>query len=239
MAENSGFQFLQIIAAPNHSMAMTLAYTAMAFAVVSIIIIYAEMNKALRVSLQESNSELAHLSLHDQLTRLPNRRFYDERVNLALQRAAERGRMMGLLIIDLNDLKQINDTHGHGAGDKLLTTVAQRIQENLRETDLVARIGGDEFAAVLEDVKSPEQITRIAHKLSEAIEYPLTIRQLELKFSASIGVSIFPIDGRQLKELEEQADKAMYHAKQRGLPVALSSLEAVSAPWPVKNRPLH
>ena len=140
--------------------------------------------------------------------------------------------MTGLLFMDLNDFKKINDTYGHGAGDKLLIAVAQRVQANLRETDLVARLGGDEFVAVLEDVKSPEEITRLAHKLSHAIEQPLYVRQQVLKFSASIGVAIFPLDGRQKHELEEKADKAMYLAKKRGIPVALASLEATDVPLP-------
>ncbi|MEZ5574048.1 MAG: GGDEF domain-containing protein [Halioglobus sp.] len=231
-AERYGFQFTQIIVPANHGIAMTTSYVAMAIAVVSVIIIYAEMNKALRESLQNINSELEHLSSHDQLTRLPNRRFYDERIALALLRAAEQGGMTGLLFMDLNDFKKINDTYGHGAGDKLLIAVAQRVQNCLRETDLVARLGGDEFVAVLEDVKSPEEITRIAHKLSAAIEQPLYVRQQILKFSASIGVSIFPIDGRQKQELEEKADRAMYLAKKRGIPVALASLESQKVPTP-------
>jgi diguanylate cyclase (GGDEF)-like protein len=233
-AERSGMQFSQVILAENLSLSMMLAYAALAIAVLSVIIIYAEMNKALRQSLQNTNLELEHLSSHDQLTRLPNRRFYDERIALALHRAAEQGGMTGLLFMDLNDFKSINDTYGHGAGDKLLIAVAQRIQNSLRETDLVARLGGDEFVAVLEDVKSADEITRIAHKLSQAIEQPLYVRQQVLKFSASIGVAIFPIDGRQKHELEEKADKAMYLAKKRGLPVALASLESANVPTPVK-----
>lgn len=234
-AERHGIQFTQIILPQNHSTAMMMAYAAMAIAVVSVIIIYAEMNKALRESLQSTNSELAHLSSHDQLTRLPNRRFYDQRIELALRRAAEQGSMTGLLFMDLNEFKKINDTYGHGAGDKLLIAVAQRVQNSLRETDLVARLGGDEFVAVLEDVKSPEEITRIAHKLSAAIEQPLYVRQQILKFSASIGVSIFPLDGRQKQELEEKADKAMYLAKKRGIPVALASLESPNVLTPARN----
>jgi len=231
-AERYGFQFTQIIVPANLALARVTGLAALAIAAVSIIIIYAEMNKSLRESLQLSNSELEHLSSHDQLTRLPNRRFYDERIALALQRAAEHHGMTGLLFMDLNDFKKINDTHGHGAGDKLLIAVAQRVQNCLRETDLVARLGGDEFVAVLEDVRSPEEITRIAHKLSAAIEQPLYIRQQILKFSASIGVAIFPIDGRQKQELEEKADRAMYLAKKRGIPVALASLESPNVPTP-------
>jgi diguanylate cyclase (GGDEF)-like protein len=236
LVERSGFSFLQIIAPENHNLAMMLAFSAMAVALVSIIILYAEMNKALRRSLQESNEELLHLSTHDQLTRLPNRRFYDERINLALRRAADHGSMAAVLFLDLNNFKNINDTYGHGAGDRLLATVAQRIQSTLRETDLVARLGGDEFAAVLEDVKSPEEVMRIAHKLSQAIEQPFSVRQHQLNFSASIGVAIFPLDGRQQHELEEKADKAMYLAKRRGISVALHSLEEQTALHPVRHR---
>jgi len=233
-AERAGLEPTQIILAQNYGLAMLLSYSAMAIAVVSIILIYAEMNKALRNELQNSNAELEHLSSHDQLTRLPNRRFYDERMSLALRRAAEHGELTGLLVLDLNGFKQINDNYGHGAGDKLLQAVAHRIQSNLRETDLVARLGGDEFVAVIEDVRSPDEVTRIAHKLSHAIEQPLYVRQQLLTFSASIGVAIFPLDGRQQQELEEKADKAMYLAKKRGVSVALASLESDKIPVPVK-----
>ncbi|MFK7976770.1 MAG: diguanylate cyclase [Halioglobus sp.] len=236
LVERSGFTFLQIIASENQNLAMMLSYSAMAIALVSIIIIYAEMNKALRHNLQLSNEELRHLSTHDQLTRLPNRRFYDERIGTALTRAADQNNLAALLFLDLNNFKNINDTYGHGVGDRLLATVAQRIQNTLRETDLVARLGGDEFAAVLEDVKSPEEVMRIAQKLSEAIEQPFSVRQKPLTFSASIGVAIYPIDGRQQQELEEKADKAMYLAKKRGISVALHSHEEKHTLTPVKNR---
>jgi diguanylate cyclase (GGDEF)-like protein len=234
VAEKSGLEFTQIIKAENYRLAMFMGLGAMTLAVVAVLTVYAEMNKALRYDLQASNEELAHLSSHDQLTGLPNRRFYDDRVAVALKRSADRGSMMGLLFLDLNDFKKLNDTYGHGAGDKLLITVAQRLQETLRETDLVARLGGDEFAAVIEDVRSIDEVTRIAHKISQSIEQPVSVRQHPLRFSASIGVALFPDDGRQKHELEEQADKAMYFAKKRGIPVALSSLEAKNEPYPAK-----
>lgn len=235
MAERSGYQFMQIIKPENYGLSIVMAYTAMAVAVVSVIVIYAEMNKALRTSLQQSNEELGHLSSHDQLTGLPNRRFYDERATLALRRSAERGGMTALLYLDLNDFKKINDSLGHGVGDKLLIEVARRMRVTLRETDLVARLGGDEFAAVIEDVKSQEQVARIAQKLTLAIDQPMFVRHHELKFSASIGVALFPIDGRQKQELEELADKAMYFAKKRGISVAFCNLESSNALWPVRE----
>ncbi|NND67876.1 MAG: GGDEF domain-containing protein [Halioglobus sp.] len=232
--ERHGVQFMQVIVPANYATVSVIGQTAAAIAVVSIIVIYAEMNKELRESLRVSNKELVQLSSSDQLTLLPNRRHYEEQFPLALQRAADRSHMVGILMIDLNGFKKINDTYGHGAGDKLLTEVAQRLRDNVRDTDLVARLGGDEFVVVLEGMKSPEQITRIAHKLSHAIEQPISVRQQPLRFSASCGVSIFPVDGRQQHELEEQADRAMYLAKQRGIGVALSSLEDMSQPIPVR-----
>ena len=235
LAEQNGMQFIQITRAENRNIAMLVSYTAMSVAIVSVILIYAEMNKALRISLQESNEELEHLSSHDQLTRLPNRRFYDERMGSALHRAAKHDSIVALMMLDLNEFKEINDTHGHGVGDKVLITVAQRIQANLRETDLTARLGGDEFMILLEDISSADEVTRIAQKLAQAIEQPLTIRQRQLDFSASIGIALFPGDGRQKEELEVAADKAMYHAKQRGIPVALSSLESRRQPTPVSH----
>jgi diguanylate cyclase (GGDEF)-like protein len=238
VAERSGIEFTQIIKPENYSLAMLNALGATTLAVVAVLTVYAEMNKALRYDLQASNRELGHLSSHDQLTGLPNRRFYDERMGIALHRSAERNSTLGLMFIDLNEFKKLNDTYGHGAGDKLLITVANRLQETLRETDLVARLGGDEFAAVIEDVRSVDEITRIAHKISQSIEQPISVRQHPLKFSASIGVALFPTDGRQKHELEEQADKAMYFAKKRGIPVALSSLEAKNELYPAKVKPI-
>ena len=225
MAERSGVQFSQIIPPENRGMVTLLSYSALAVAVVSVIIIYAEVNKALRLNLQKTNLELEHLSSHDQLTRLPNRRFYEERIAAALSRAADYSGMMSVLFIDMNDFKKINDTYGHGAGDKLLIVAAERIRDSLRETDLVARLGGDEFVAIVEDVKSLDEVERLAQKLSKAIEHPLYIRQQLVEFSASIGVATFPIDGCKKQELEEKADRAMYLAKKRGLHVALATQE--------------
>jgi len=235
LAEQNGFQFTQMIIPQNHGIASLVANCALSISIVSVILIYAEMNKALRIDLIDSNAELEHLSSHDQLTRLPNRRFYDSRMTTALHRAAQRNSTVALLLIDLNEFKRINDTHGHGVGDKLLITAAQRLRQNLRETDLTARLGGDEFVVVLEDVDSVDEVNRIANKLAHAMEQPLIVRQRQLNFSASIGVAMFPTDGRQKNELEEKADKAMYHAKKRGIPVALFSLESAKVPTPVRR----
>ncbi|RLQ21133.1 diguanylate cyclase [Seongchinamella sediminis] len=214
--ERLGMQFQQIIVPQNYNFAITLAYGAMGLAVVSIIMVYAEMNRRLRQALQSANSELDYLSTHDDLTGLYNRRFYEQRMAKSLQRARSQGRAVGLLIFDLDDFKQINDTHGHGMGDALLKKLGERLQSQVRETDLIARLGGDEFVVLMEDLRSPEDLPLIAAKLVAAVEQPVKLRDQLMVLSASCGVAVYPQDGSSQTELEEKADKAMYRAKHRG-----------------------
>ncbi|MDX1736080.1 MAG: GGDEF domain-containing protein, partial [Halioglobus sp.] len=236
LAERQGVVFHSIIRPENYSMAMLMSLTGISCAVVAIMVSYVEMNRALRDDLQVTNAELEHLSFHDKLTGLPNRRFYDERFTTVLQRSAQHDTRTGLLFIDINKFKQINDTYGHALGDKILIAVSQRLQRALRESDLIARLGGDEFVAVLEEVHSADELTGIALKLTQAIDQPVTFRQHSIDVRTSIGIAMFPQDGRQKHELEEQADRAMYYAKKRGIPYALSGLEARNSPYPTKYR---
>lgn len=214
--ERLGMQFQQIILPQNHNFALTIAYAAMGLAVVSIIMVYAEMNKHLREALQSANSELDYLSNHDDLTGLYNRRFYEQRMNNCLERAQTAGKPVGLLIFDLDDFKEINDTHGHGMGDALLIKLGERLKHQVRDVDLIARLGGDEFVVLMENMRSPEDLPQIAAKLVAAVEQPVKLRNQVLALSVSCGVAVYPQDGSSREELEEKADKAMYRAKQRG-----------------------
>lgn len=214
--ERLGMQFQQIILPQNHNFALTIAYAAMGLAVVSIIMVYAEMNKHLREALQSANSELDYLSNHDDLTGLYNRRFYEQRMNNCLERAQAAGKPVGLLIFDLDDFKEINDTHGHGMGDALLIKLGERLKHQVRDVDLIARLGGDEFVVLMENMRSPEDLPQIAAKLVAAVEQPVKLRNQVLALSVSCGVAVYPQDGSSREELEEKADKAMYRAKQRG-----------------------
>ena len=214
--ERLGMQFQQIILPQNQNFALTIAYAAMGLAVVSIIMVYAEMNKHLRQALQSANTELDYLSSHDDLTGLYNRRFYEQRMARSLERAQRAGKAVGLLMFDLDDFKEINDTHGHGMGDALLIKLGERLKTQVRDTDLIARLGGDEFVVLMENMRAPEDLLEIAAKLVATVEQPVKLRNQVMALSVSCGVAVYPHDGSSREELEEKADRAMYRAKQRG-----------------------
>jgi diguanylate cyclase (GGDEF)-like protein len=214
--ERIGVEFTQIIMPYNYNLAITLAYASMGLAVVSVIMVYAELNKQLRHSLQKANRELEYLSSHDELTSLYNRRFYEQRMALALERAEAQDKPLGLLVFDLDEFKEINDTYGHGMGDALLMKLGERLRTQVRETDLVARLGGDEFAVIMENMRSAEDMPLIAAKLMTAIKQPVKLRNIEIRLGVSCGVAVFPADGDTQQQLEEKADRAMYRAKELG-----------------------
>lgn len=221
--ERLGVQFEQIILPQNYNAAITISYVAMGAAVTSIIIVYAEMNKALRNNLQAVNRELDYLSLHDELTGLRNRRFYDDRLDRCMSRAAKRSGQLGLLMFDLDEFKAINDTYGHGAGDTVLAALGERLPRRIRETDLIARLGGDEFALIIEDVGSEAALLGIARKLVAAVKEPITIRNKPLSVGASCGIALYPQHGASRQALEDAADRALYRAKSCGSGVALAA----------------
>ena len=159
---------------------------------------------------------IRELVITDDLTGLYNRRFYEQRVARSLERAQSMGKTVGLLMFDLNDFKEINDTHGHGMGDALLVKLGERLKAQVRDTDLIARLGGDEFVVLMENMRSPEDLPPIAAKLVAAVEQPVKVRNMTLALSVSCGVALYPQDGMSREALEEKADKAMYQAKRRG-----------------------
>ncbi|RPI36826.1 MAG: EAL domain-containing protein [Nitrospiraceae bacterium] len=160
--------------------------------------------------------EIRQQAYHDTLTGLPNRIVFMDRLNLAITQAHRNKQILALLFLDLDRFKDINDAYGHGIGDQLLREVAIRIKSCLRETDTVARIGGDEFSIMLSDVKQMEDASRIAGKIIAAIQQPYNISNHELHMSTSIGISIYPDDSIRPEMLLRNADIAMYHAKGQG-----------------------
>ncbi|MBK8768578.1 MAG: EAL domain-containing protein [Burkholderiaceae bacterium] len=153
---------------------------------------------------------------HDELTRLPNRRLFSERLEGELARASRSGRLIGLMFIDLDRFKAVNDTLGHDAGDDLLIEAARRIGESVRAGDMVARLGGDEFTVLLTDLESTVEIDPIAARLIERIQDPFAIRSEQAQISASIGIAVYPDDGQTAETLLRHADQAMYEAKRDG-----------------------
>lgn len=153
---------------------------------------------------------------HDPLTGLPNRLLLAERVNRAFATAKSAGRGTALLFVDLDRFKNINDTLGHEAGDRLLQDVATRLARCVRRSDTVARQGGDEFVVLIETFERPADLARLAEKILAEVAEPMTLYGKEFQITASIGISTFPGDGDDLRALLKNADTAMYRAKQQG-----------------------
>jgi diguanylate cyclase (GGDEF)-like protein/PAS domain S-box-containing protein len=160
--------------------------------------------------------EMAHLAQHDFLTSLPNRLLLTERFSHAISLAQRHKQQVGLLFLDLDNFKHINDSLGHAVGDKLLQSVASRLVECVRTTDTVCRQGGDEFVILLAEIGQPQDAAHVAETLRTALAMPHQIDGHELHISLSIGISIFPDDGADVDTLMQNADTAMYHAKASG-----------------------
>ncbi|MCX7859581.1 MAG: EAL domain-containing protein [Chloroflexus sp.] len=157
--------------------------------------------------------KLAYQAHHDSLTGLPNRLLFEDRLQQAIELARRSNTLVAVLFIDLDRFKQVNDTLGHAIGDLLLIQVARRFELCVRATDTLARHGGDEFLLALPEIDSPQQVIMIARRLHEALEHPFFINGHEIFVSASIGASLYPIDGTDVITLQRAADMAMYRAK--------------------------
>ncbi len=153
---------------------------------------------------------------HDALTELPNRYLLKDRLESGLSRAARHKSMMALLFMDLDNLKTVNDNHGHLAGDALLRTVAERLRLTVRESDTVARVSGDEFVVLLEDMKREQDAMPVVRKIFDALRSPILYESELLICSASIGIACYPIHGEYAERLLVNADTAMYRAKRSG-----------------------
>jgi len=156
------------------------------------------------------------LATHDNLTRLPNRVVFGQEVNGAVEFGRRHGRQCAVLFVDLDRFKIINDTLGHMSGDSLLIEIAGRIKQCVSKSDVVARIGGDEFVILLRDVVAADQISNVARKLLAAVVKPATINGQECRVTASIGASLFPADAKNEGTLTKNAEAAMYAAKEAG-----------------------
>ncbi len=172
-----------------------------------------------------------HLSLHDELTTLPNRRHCRERLDEALALARARRTSAALLFLDLDGFKAINDRHGHATGDQVLRIVAARLSRAVRAGDIVCRLGGDEFVCLPSGPLSGPQLAHLASKLFDAVSAPLTLNNLHLKVRPSIGVALFPMHADNTEALLKAADAAMYRAKQQHIGFAFAErAAAVRAP---------
>ncbi len=164
----------------------------------------------------KTNAELDKLATHDVLTGLPNRLMFNQLLNHAIKAAQRYERQLSVFFIDLDRFKIINDTLGHEAGDLLLQEIAVRLRLALRAVDVVARMGGDEFVILIEEVNDVNQLTTVARNVLSTVMKPVEIRGQECRVTASIGISIYPKDGEDEQSLMKNADIAMYFTKEKG-----------------------
>jgi diguanylate cyclase (GGDEF)-like protein len=160
---------------------------------------------------------LAQLAHYDPVSKLPNRRLLEERLHASLARAQMRETLCAVLFIDVDDFKRINDTYGHGAGDELLALIGTRLNHYVRTGDTVARMSGDEFVVVLDDLSSPEDALSAARKILRSFEAPFHLDgQKDCRVGVSIGVAVYPICSATAKALIDIADSEMYVVKRNG-----------------------
>jgi diguanylate cyclase (GGDEF)-like protein len=159
---------------------------------------------------------MRHQAYHDAVTALPNRASFTSHLGEALRRAKRAGWLLGILFLDLDLFKRVNDSLGHDAGDRLLRVTTERIRNAVREADLIFRMGGDEFTVLLEDVRGPEEAGAVAQRVLDAIAEPVQLEHHEISVTASIGIAMFPKDDVVEERLVKSADTAMYRAKDLG-----------------------
>jgi diguanylate cyclase (GGDEF)-like protein/PAS domain S-box-containing protein len=170
------------------------------------------------LELKQKETEIQYQAYHDPLTGLPNRNLFNDRLKMEISRVdrSEAGQKLGVMFLDLDNFKDINDSLGHAIGDFLLQDVANRLLECVRDVDTVARIGGDEFTVILPQISGPKEIVIVAQRILDIFKEPFNIQSYELFSTASIGISIYPTDGKDIIDLLKHSDLAMYHAKELG-----------------------
>jgi diguanylate cyclase (GGDEF)-like protein len=166
--------------------------------------------------LQKSEERLSSLAYHDTLTGLPNRLLFHDRLALAVAQSPRHGKGLAVLFMDVDRFKVINDSLGHSVGDRLIREVAARLRACVREGDTVARLGGDEFTVLLPDVGQAVDAAKVAGKVLDVIRVPFDIDGREIFVTSSMGISLYPDDGRDAETLVKNADAAMYRAKEQG-----------------------
>jgi diguanylate cyclase (GGDEF)-like protein/PAS domain S-box-containing protein len=176
-------------------------------------------------------AQMIYRAHHDSLTDLPNRVMFQDRLTQALAWAQRHGRLVSVMFLDLDGFKQINDEFGHGTGDKILQTIAARLSQCVRATDTVARLSGDEFTVILQDVQRVQDVYRVAQKILDCLEQPLPLEGHTLSTKTSMGIALYPLDGTDPDVLLQCADRAMYTAKGLGGQCCRFASEELNVPF--------
>lgn len=179
---------------------------------------------------KKAEQELMHIATHDALTGIPNKMLFWDRINTTISRATRNNKKFGLLFVDLDNFKKINDSYGHHKGDCLLVDISKRLINSCRKTDTISRFGGDEFVIIIEGIKDSDDISNIANMLyHKTIDTEYMIDDIKLQAEISIGAAIFPDHGENSKILLQHADEAMYSAKTSHMPYQLYGDEISTA----------
>jgi diguanylate cyclase (GGDEF)-like protein len=187
---------------------------------------YVSVQVATAIEHKTMLTRLEYMAQYDQLTGLPNRELFIDRLHVALAQARRDQKLLALLFIDLDKFKSVNDTLGHAVGDLLLKRVAERLNQCVRAADTVARLGGDEFVVLIDGIRSEDNAFLCAEKIHKVFVEPFEIEQQHIEISPSIGVAVYPTHGEDEDQLLKYADMAMYDAKKLGGKVTPSNNDA-------------
>lgn len=217
LAPRFGIELVSVVPASNLA---KLHFAMLIFNLIGIgafIIVYSLINYHVVNELSGQRREYERLANYDVLTSLPNRMNFHTQLELAIQQAQRDGEKVGLLVMDLNKFKSINDTYGHSVGDELLHHMARRLIEHVRDSDFVARLSGDEFVVIMENVSRPDDVSAKAQSLIEIVEQPYALSVGRVKLGVSIGGAVYPDQEVEEAALFSRADLAMFYAKKHRL----------------------
>lgn len=213
--DKQNFFMLSIIPEPLHTLVLAIFYGFACFLVLGVIYMHEHIDAQFKVALEYERKKMDALAHLDQLTGLANRLGFNKNLQIAIEKAAEAKRKVGIIYLDLDDFKPVNDSHGHEAGDQVLKAAAERMRLHIRSADTIARLGGDEFVVVLDSIDGKDRVKDIAQAIVKEINTPLMFGQIALRVGASAGISLYPDDACDIKGLLDVADKDMYANKQQ------------------------
>lgn len=213
--DKQNFFMPSIIPESLYTLVLAIFYGFACFLILGVIYMHEHIDAQFKIALEYERKKMNTLAHLDQLTGLANRLGFNKNLQSAMEKAAEAKRKVGIVYLDLDDFKPVNDRHGHEAGDQVLKAAAERMRLHIRSADTIARLGGDEFVVILDSIDSKDRVQDIAKAMVKEISTPLMFGQTELRVGASAGISLYPDDAGDIKGLLDAADKGMYANKQQ------------------------
>ena len=211
--EYSGVEMTRVTQVANVGIVQIIALLGTVLVVMAVLGSYVSATNRLRTAMEQKNERLDYLASHDSLTSIPNRRTFFEHAKQCLQRSTRSNNRFALLVIDLNDFKQINDRLGHKTGDAVLLQFARRLGAGFRETDFIGRLGGDEFGVLLEPVDNAGSVRKLIERFRADGPSSLEVDGIPVQYDFAVGTAVYPENGNTILALYEAADAAMYQSK--------------------------